>query len=250
MDRDIWIERNQTAPIQAIDRAAQLLGLFVDGEADLDLGEIVARLGFSRATAHRYCMSLRAVGLLRYEPGTGRYALGARIIELGTAALESLQILAIAEPYLHQLVTRIDRTVVLSVWDGQAPVVVRVNDNTSMMVRISVRIGSRLPPLQSAQGHVFLALSESVRRPFVHTAGAELAEIREDLDQVREYGVSIRADVSEGIRAIGAPVYRGEEVAATMAIVGTQGTVPEQVDSPMIRELRYISGELSRALSE
>lgn len=236
------------APIQSIERAAQLLELFADGRADLDLNEITKRLGFSRATAHRYCLSLRAVGLLRYEPTTGRYGLGARVIELGTAALEGLQILVTAQPYLHQLVTRVDRTSVMTVWDGQAPLIVRINDHTSALVRISIRLGSRLPLFESAQGRIYLALSESIRRQFEGTP--ELAALRNDLQQVREQGVSIRSQVSEGIRAIGAPVYRNGEVAATFAIVGTEGTVPDDLDSRMVRELRHVTGELSAALSE
>lgn len=236
------------APIQSIDRAARLLGLFAEGNTDLDLNDITQRLGFSRATAHRYCMSLRAVGLLRYEPDTGRYGLGARVIELGTAALESLRIVAIAEPYLHELVTRINRTSVLSVWDGRAPVVVRVNDHTSTVVRISVRVGSQLPPFHSAQGHVFLALSDAIRRQFKNMAA--LAETKDDLEQVREQRISIRADVSEGIRAIAAPVYRTESIAATIAIVGTEGTVPAHVDSDFVRALRNVTEALSATLSE
>lgn len=250
MDKVTWNEDHGTVPIQAINRAAQLLDLFADGQAELDFTEIATRLGFSRATAHRYCMSLRAVGLLRYEQSTGHYGLGARIIELGTAALESLQILPIAEPYLHDLVSRTNRTGVLSIWDGQAPVVVRVNNHTTMMVRISVRVGSRLPPTQSAQGHVFLALSEAAQRHLMQTEAAAMTKIQQELDLVRKNGVSIRADVSEGIRAIAAPIYRREEVAATMAIVGTESTIPQQIGSPMICELQDISKSLSTALSE
>lgn len=241
-------DNQANAPIQAVERAAQVLGLFVGGHTDLDLSEIARRLGFSKTTAHRYLLSLRATGLLRYEPETGLYGLGARVIELGTSALDSLPIVGIAEPHLNQLVNRVDRTAVMTVWDGQAPVVVFANDNTSAIVRISVRVGSRLPLFRSAQGHIYLALSPSIRRQFEQSP--ELNALRADLERVRQSGVSIRSDVSQGIRAVGAPVFRANDVAATIALVGTEGTMPGETDNSMVQELVLSAQELSRDLSE
>ncbi len=242
------VAERSRAPIQSVERAADVLALFVDGGAALDLQDITKRLRWSRATAHRYCLSLRTVGLLRYEPSTGVYGLGAKVIELGTAALESLPIVRIAESYLHELVAEIDRTAVITVWDGQAPVIVHVNDNTSMIVRISVRVGSRLPLFRSAQGHLYLALSRQIRRQFEQHP--ELRPLEGQLAAVREHGVSIRSEVSQGIRAIGAPVYRGNEIAATIAIVGTEGTVADGVESDMVKRLRRVACRLSDRLAE
>ena len=53
---------------------------------------------------------------------------------------------------------------VLSVWDGEAPVVVRVDANTGRLVRIVVATGSRLP-MDSAQGRVFAAFFDDVPDP-------------------------------------------------------------------------------------
>jgi DNA-binding IclR family transcriptional regulator len=233
-------------PIQSIERAAQLLGLFTEGRAELDLNEITRLLGFTRTTAHRYCMALRRVGLLRYEPSTGVYGLGARAIELGIAALDNLPIVKLAAPFMDDLVRSIDRTVVMSVWDGQAPVIVRVNDNTSDLVRISVRVGSRLPLFQSAQGLIFLALSPRVRQQY--DGHPRLGDLADDLAFAERRQVSIRSEIAAAIRAIGTPVFHGREVAATLAIVGTIATVPDDVTSPMVEELLGTAAALSREL--
>lgn len=233
-------------PIQSVERAAQLLALFTDGRAELDLNEITRLLKFSRATAHRYCMALRGVGLLRYEPATGLYGLGARTIELGMAALDSLPIVKLAAPFIDDLVRTIDRTIVMSVWDGQAPLIVRVNDNTSHLVRISVRLGSRLPLFQSAQGLLFVALSPRIREQFA--GSPEITELAAEIASAKQHHVSIRSEIAAGIRAIGTPVFHAQELAATMAIVGTIGTVPDRVDDPMVTQLRATAAALSREL--
>ncbi|MBD0318595.1 MAG: helix-turn-helix domain-containing protein, partial [Thermoleophilia bacterium] len=69
------------APVnQSVERAARLLALFSVEEPELSLAEVTARLGTSRATAHRYATALRRVGLLRATPAG--YTLGPRVVEL------------------------------------------------------------------------------------------------------------------------------------------------------------------------
>lgn len=240
-----------SAPIQSIERAAQVLDLFIDGRHDLDLNEITELLGFSRATAHRYCVSLRKVGLLRYDPETGHYGLGARVIELGTVALNSLPFVRLAEPFIHELVKKVDRTAAMTVWDGQAPIIVHVDDGTSALVRISIRIGARLPVFRSAQGIIYLALSPSIRRQIARTDAAEnLERLEDELQRVRDTGVSMHSEVTRGIRAMGVPVFRDEDVVATFALVGTEGTIPQDLDDDATRALISTARAASVAITE
>ena len=146
------------APInQSVERAIRLLGLFSPEEPELTLAQLTQRLGTSRATTHRYTLALRRVGLVRFDAAAGLYSLGPRIVELAATALSGLRIVRIAGPTMERLVTELNETVVLSIWDGEQPVVVRVEDNTDRLVRIVVRVGARLPRSGSAQGRVFLA---------------------------------------------------------------------------------------------
>ena len=215
---------------QSVERAARLLSLFSVDEPELSLGDLQTRLGTSKATAHRYATALRRAGLLRL---TARgYALGPRVVELAATALAGLRIVKIAGPYLERLVSELNETAVLSVWDGEAPVVVRVDDNTDRLVRINVRTGSRLP-LDSAQGKVFAA--------FLGDAGNSAA-------RVRAAGIAFNARTVEGIAAIAAPVFQGDEIVATMALVGTTASIPPEPDSALARGLREIASALSAEL--
>jgi DNA-binding IclR family transcriptional regulator len=207
----------ERAPVnQSVERAAQLLGLFSVDEPDLTLGEITARLGTSKATAHRYATALRQAGLLRL--GGGSYTLGPRIVELAATALAGLRIIKVAGPYLERLVSELNETAVLSIWDGEAPIVVRVEDNTDRLVRINVRTGSRLP-LDSAQGKVFRAYLGD--------------EEGDRLRDVRDAGLAFTGRVVEGIAALAAPIFQGEEIVATMALVGTTAAISPDSGSAM-----------------
>ena len=227
------------APLnQSVERAVRILGFFRPDEAELSLSELTSRLGTSKATAHRYAMALRQAGLLRYDAAAGMYSLGPRVVELASSALAGLRIIKIAGPHMERLVQEVNETVVLSILDGESPVVVRVEDNTDRIVRISVRTGSRLP-LDSAQGKVFCAFNDDI--PAHDLAERELARIRGTL-------VAVNSRVVEGIRAIATPVFQEREVAAAMAIVGTTAGIPDNYRSPLagrlVRAARALSNEL------
>jgi DNA-binding IclR family transcriptional regulator len=228
-------EHNAGAPPinQSVERAAAVLSFFTVDEPELTLTQITARLGASKATPHRYTMALRRTGLLRFDRARSVYTLGPRIVELATSALAGLRIIKVAGPYMERLVSEVNETVVLSIWDGEAPVVVRVDDNTDRLVRINVRTGSRLPPDTSAQGKIFAAFS-----------GAD----GEEAVRIRAAGMSSNAMVVEGICAIAVPVFQGEELVAAMAIVGTTASVQTNPKAHMCRALRDTAAALTTEL--
>jgi IclR family pca regulon transcriptional regulator len=223
---------------QSVERAVRLLGFFSPEEPELTLAELTERLGTSKATTHRYALALRHAGLLRYDPGTGLYTLGARIVELAASALAGLRIIKVAGPHMERLVQRVNETAVLSIWDGESPVVVRVEDNIDRIVRIVVRTGARLP-IDSAQGKVNVAFNPEIR-----DHGIEPTE----LERVRATRVAVNSRVVEGIRAIATPVFQDTTLAAAMAIVGTTAGVPEEEDSLLAHRLIEAAESLSAEL--
>jgi DNA-binding IclR family transcriptional regulator len=223
---------------QSIERAARLLGFFTPERPELTLSELTARLGSSKATAHRYAVALRRAGLLRYEPARHLYTLGPRIVELAATALSGLRIIQIAGPHMERLVSDVNETVVLSIWDGEAPVVMRVEDNTDRIARIVVRTGTRLP-IVSAQGKVFCAFGGE----------APTVEVRpEEIEAIRAAGIAFNSQIEQGIRAIATPVFQETELAAAMALVGTTASIPDAPHSPPARKLREAAELLSAEL--
>jgi DNA-binding IclR family transcriptional regulator len=226
---------------QSVARAAQLLEMFTVERPALSLGEITDRLGVSKPTAHRYASALRDAGLVRQADGA--YTLGPRIVELASAALAGLEVIDVAGPHLVRLGEDTAQSAVLSVWDGEAPVVVRVHDAVAgRMVRIVVNTGTRLPP-ESAQGMVF--------RAFMEDAASGRARKRaedSELKAVRRNRLAYFPDVVDGIAALAAPVMQGEEIVATMALVGTSAAIARSPRAAMSRTLVAAAEGLSQEL--
>jgi DNA-binding IclR family transcriptional regulator len=204
--------------------------MFSTEEPALSLAQISERLEVSKPTAHRYATALRRAGFVNQADGV--YTLGPRVVELASAALAGLDVIDIAGPHLERLGAATRQTSVLAVWDGEAPVVVRVHDTAAgQIVRVVVSVGSRLPE-DGAHGRVFRAFLDR------DNESPEMVRARRD-------GVVYSADVVEGIRAIAAPVFQGEAIVATMALVGTVTAIPRSPRSPIARAL----GDAAKALS-
>ena len=238
-----------TAPtIQTVQRAALILAAFTPGRPFLSLNEITQRLGASKATAHRYTKALRAAKLLRYDSRTALFSLGPQVLTLGAAARAGLPIVSAAEPFMERLGQQLDETVVLSVWDGESPIVVRSVDNTDRVIRISVRVGARLDTMTSAQGRVFCAWLPPDDVPGLTTTLKRDPALRRELSTVREAGVSVNVPAVNGVRSIAAPVFQGPVLRGSIAVVGTTASIPPDADSPLASALREAATALSAHL--
>lgn len=244
--RQVRSRRRETAPsIQSVERAAHILSFFTTSRPRLTLSELTARLGMSKATAHRYAMALRQVNLLRYDPNTAEYTLGPQVLVLAAAARAGLPIITIAGPLMEDLVREINETVVLSVWDGEAPVVVRADDGTDRVVRVSVRPGSRLDLFGSAQGRVFCAFLPESAVPGLPEQLEHSPRLRGELSAIRESHIAINVSEYHGVRTIAAPVFADSQLVAVMALVGTTSTLSESASSDAAKALRATAERLS-----
>lgn len=234
--------------IQTVQRAATMLQAFTVERPRLTLAELTADLAISRATAHRYARALRAANLLRFDAATSTYTLGPQILAMEAAARAALPIVTVAEPFLDRLTGATNQTSVLSVWNGEAPTVVRCMDNTSGDVRLSVRTGSPLDLTRSAQGRVFCAFLPPGESPVVARQLRLSTALREVVAQVRRDGVAVNSPEDFGVRVIAAPVFERAQVVAALAVLGTSVALAGAAQDAAAELLRQVAGELSEAL--
>ncbi|MBM4420767.1 MAG: IclR family transcriptional regulator [Chloroflexi bacterium] len=231
--------------IQSVVRAARILGLFTVANPRLTLAEVTQMASMSKATAHRYAAALRAVNLLRYDPSTG-YSLGPQVLRLGAAARAGLPIVNIAGLFMRHLVEQVNETAVLSVWDGEAPVVVRTEDNVDRAVRVSIATGVRLSTA-SAQWRVFAAYLPESQVPGIR-GKLRTSDLKRRLQDVRDCGVAVHPNADFGVVTIAAPVFGSGRILASLALIGTAATIASDPRSPMARRLRDVAADISSEL--
>src|ERR1700731_1503997 len=89
--------------VQVLDRALEIFRVFGESQSDCSLAELCAALKLHKSNVHRLMMVLEQHRLVDKHPDTGRYRLGLRLYELGSRAIDGLDLRGRARPYLHRL---------------------------------------------------------------------------------------------------------------------------------------------------
>src|SRR5947209_17479937 len=100
--------------VAAVERALAVLDALSDGEPELGTNEIARRTGITASTVSRLLATLVANGMVEHVPPSGRYRLGLRLVQLGTAVLGRLDLRDVARSHLQELAAKTGETVTLS----------------------------------------------------------------------------------------------------------------------------------------
>jgi DNA-binding IclR family transcriptional regulator len=242
--------------------------------SDCGLAELCTALKLHKSTVHRLMMVLEQHRLVVKNPETGRYRLGLKLFELGSKAIEGLDLRGRARPYLDRLQEKFGETVFFCILDeGQVFYVEKVESKAS--VRTACTVGSRAPAYCTAVGKAMLAelpepeVTAIVRRwglkPVTAKTITSATALKTELKAVRARGYAIDdEEKEEGLRCVGTAVrsHSGMPVAA-MSISGpafrmTRERVPEvgraltQAASELSAELGYqaVAAELARGAAD
>src|SRR5512145_360513 len=124
------------------------------------LSELARRLNMPKSTMYRVLKTLSRMGYLRYEEHSKHYYLGVRVLSLGFALLEGMELREIARPYMEMLSHECNKTVNLTILDGMEMVYVERVSVRSIRV-YNIGVGSRIQPWDSAVGKAVLAFLDS-----------------------------------------------------------------------------------------
>src|SRR6267142_1797920 len=245
--------------VQVLDRALAALAILAKSSSDCSLAELCPALKLHKSTVHRLMMVLEQHRLVVKNPDTGRYRLGLRLYELGSRAIDGLDLRGRARPYLDRLQAEFGETVFCCILDeGQVFYVEKVESQRS--VRTACTVGSRAPAYCTAVGKAMLAelpdaeVSKIVRRwglkpvtaNTITTAGA----LKTELKAVRTRGYAIDDEEKEqGLRCVSAAV-RGHsgKLFAAMSVSGPAFRITKEripgVGQAVMRAANELSAEL------
>jgi DNA-binding IclR family transcriptional regulator len=234
-------EKSESAGgIQSLDAALRMLMTMSRLEGAVGLSELARACDMPASKTHRYLASFIHAGLVRQNGRSGTYDLAAGAIELGLAAMHRHDFVNAAADDLADLTGRTGLTSLLCVWGNSGPTVVRWQRARSLIVT-SLGLGTTLPLLTSATGHVCLAfLPDRVTRDLLEeelrgarrsgSAETILEGMTLDRRGVAALAASVRARghatvdgrFIPGLVAAAAPILDWQgEAQATVTLIGT-----------------------------
>jgi IclR family transcriptional regulator, pca regulon regulatory protein len=210
------IARRPEYRVEALSKGLRILSLFDEKRPCWRVSDLAAAAGLPLPTVYRAVMTLAAEGYLDQLPDGG-YRPGVRTLTLGTAALRSLDLVAIATPKLQQLAERSGETVNLAVLRGDR-VLYLIRLRNSDLVTANIQVGSTLPAVHTSIGKLLLAyLDEADLAARITDASfsancgpnakVALAELRAELLAVRDRGWAMQdEELAYGLRSVAAPI--------------------------------------------
>ncbi len=256
-------QAQQGQTIVAIERATDVLALFADSnEATLGVTEIAQALNLSKAVVYRILSSFRAKGFVELDESSRRYSLGPRVLHLGLAYMNRMDIPALARPIMEHLSTVTNETATLSLRTGWNRVYVdQVTPDRD--VKMVVKLGVEYPLHAGASSKAFLAfLDPDEQKQYLARTLEKLTKItvtsakvlRAELEEIQERGyASSMGERMEGAGSVAAPVlgHDGRPV-AVMSVCGPVERFRDDADEAakllveatagLSRQLGYRSG--------
>jgi DNA-binding IclR family transcriptional regulator len=245
--------------VQVLERAISLLEAFTPEHPERGVSELSREVSLNKATAHRILSVLEARGYVRQMPESGRYRLGAKLMELGSRAIAGIGLTDVSKPILHRLAAQTGETAHLMILDGVTGLYLEKVESLRGF-RMPSQVGRRMHLHCTAVGKALLAYMPSqhvdeiladagLPRMTTNTITSRAA-LKRELAQIRSLGYSVDREEAElGLRCVGAPVFDGSgSVIASLSIAGPAVRVTPQNELALAALVAGAAGQVSAEL--
>jgi DNA-binding IclR family transcriptional regulator len=244
--------------VQSAETLLTVLSAFVGAEPTPMLKTLAERTNMHPAKVHRYVVSLTRAGYVEQDEMTSRYRLGPASLRLAFAAMNSIDIIRVARPFMADFCNRLQNTVVLAVWNAGGPTIAARETLPGLLVMTAAE-GFVLPVLQSSIGNVFAAylpraktaslIAGELARPQVGCPKNEF-EIDDLFTSIRRRGLArTTGQLSAATHSFAAPVFDASGlIVGVLATLGPAGHFDSNWNSPIAKTLRECAAEISERL--
>jgi DNA-binding IclR family transcriptional regulator len=246
--------------LRSLTRGLQIVELFTHEKPVLTFDEIRGRCRFPASTLYRFLENLTRAGLLRLNPSTKEYRLGALFIRLGQVAQKGTPLLELCYPLMRRLSSETGESVILSIREGREKLCVSCVESERRPIRYVPRPGSVAPLHVGASGRAILAfVSQEEMKDLVDNGRlaavtpktvTDKAELKNRLVRIREDGY----DYSEGESVVGAwglgfPILDPTGCAsASLTLAGTMLDPPGPRLNTFVQTMRKLVAEIESEL--
>jgi IclR family KDG regulon transcriptional repressor len=208
----------KAAGVPLISAAVRVLAVLerLSQQRAIGLEEISREIKLAKPTVYRFLLTLQELGYARRVDGE-RWAMTLRMFNVGSRALDHLDLLAAARPIAEALSEELGETVHMGVLDGDSAVYV-LKIESRYTIRMYSRVGRRMPLYCTAIGKILLAYAGNEERDAL-LEGVRLlamtkntlttrAALDAELALIRAQGYARdNEEREENLHCIGAPIF-------------------------------------------
>lgn len=250
---------NSKSRVPALDRAMSILNVLQKNH-HCSVSEIIYLTGLPRSTVYVLIDEMINLGLIRRNHDSS-VQLWMKLISLGKAASESLDLKDIVNPHLEYLLNNIDCLAVhFGIMDGDHAYYVIKKTSPKAGVRLMSREGSEISLVHAGLGKCLLAFQSSELRErlisnldYTHATVTSITTpeaLRRELASIRLQGWAF--DNSEGeaeIRCVAAPVFDHEHnLLGAISVVGSFNKFTSEVIPAIVEKVKKSAREITNNL--
>ena len=238
--------------IQSVEVGGQLLKVLARTGRRMALKDLAREAEMTAAKAHPYLVSFCKLGLMEQDRVSGHYGLGPLAIQMGLISLQQADPVRMAIADLPALAQEVGYTVSVSMWSGQGPTIIRVEEGPTH-VYVAMRHGTPASLRHTATGKIFAAFGDPARiAPLLQAEGHSLDEpaFAKELDSIRSNHLSVvENQLLSGVSALAVPVFDGfGHLVLAIAAIGPSVTLTLDPSGLPARKLQAQARQLSQRL--
>lgn len=258
MDSLVRMLNKPTDYVASLVKGLRVIEAFGAETPRLSISEAAGASGLDRATARRVLLTLHREGYAEYD---GKFfTLTPRVLRLGMAALASLPLSQIVQPWLDQLSEQIGQSCSVALLD-ETEIVYIARAAQKRVMSIGLMPGSRLPAYCTSMGRVLLAalprekaralVEASDLTPRTPRSATDPEEIMARIDRARAQGFAILSEeVETGLCSIAVPLIdgRGRVVAALNTGMAAGQQTDGELEETYLPKLLKVQAGLRRVI--
>lgn len=236
-------------------KGLEVIRAFTRERPTLTLSEIAGAAGLPAATARRCLHTLEDLGYVTRSDRS--FVLRPKVLELGAAYLESMNIEALTKTYLEELARKTGDSAALTVLDDTEIIYV-ARASVRTLIRLEAHVGSRLPAYPTSMGRVLLAglSAEHLEQYFQRVKLVALtdrtvtdaARLKRLVEECRADGYSaVEDELAYGVVAVAVPVF--DQAGSVVAALNSSGHSKRITKAKLVRERLRMLQDVSRQIS-
>jgi DNA-binding IclR family transcriptional regulator len=243
--------------VKSAERVLQIFELLAHNPEGLTIKEISEKLSFPQSSTSNLMATLLKQGYLGVDAAK-KFKLGAKLVHIGTMAMENLDISLQAKPYLEKLMQSVQETVFMATLSGEDLVYLfKINSNRS--IRTTAQTGYSKPLYCTGLGKTFLAnMPEEERNrildsielvPITAKTITDKETLAKELYQYSLIGYTIDDEENEeGLYCVAAPIFGADQrIQAAISVAGPKERMLAQKEMVVERVL-WTSRKISESM--
>ncbi|WP_315832895.1 IclR family transcriptional regulator [Bradyrhizobium prioriisuperbiae] len=244
--------------VQAVVLAMQILEILAQEGKPMGVSAMAVALGTTKSRIWRYLQTLVQHGYIVQVQESERYQLGSRLIRLGQAVGDGIDVVTAGARAMRDLRDSLGHSTVITRAEPDGVRVLTTVPGKSTL-EIGVKAGSLLDFHCSAQGKIALAFGNEALRAAVMTMRLERrthativnpGALRKEVERVRRNGWAIAPnEIVIGLNALAAPIFDASGLlVGILAIVDSVQFIPEKPTAEQINKTVSAARQVSTAL--